>query len=583
AGRQQFLDLLRYLIEIRDGGQLAARNLEPAPHLYAARPIPAYEQNIDHAAMIAELGDENFKRGKAIYQRVCANCHGTHDTMGSLPTSLRFATGQFKNGSDPYTMYQTLTRGFGMMQPQTWMVPQQKYDVIHYIRQAYLKRHNASQYVEVTDAWLKSLPTGSSRGPDAQVMEPWITMDYGPMLINTYEIGDDGHNFAYKGIAVRLDHGPGGVARGRHWMIFDHDTLRVAAAWSGSGFIDWAGIHFDGQHGRHPRVVGAVAIENRTGPGWQHPTDETWEDTRIVGRDGRRYGPLPREWGDYQGVYRHDDRAIIAYRIGTTDILESPLLLADQPTPVFARRIELQPHASSLTLRVADLPADATSPASINSEHVIIGNQEQNAYLVAGVRDATATTEWIVDDRSVQLRLQPSNTPASLTLWFTSVDATDNATGIVQQVEGLAPADGSLSDSIHGGEPTMPDVVTTQPVVGSDDGSFAVDVLTYPDANPWLARVRLTGFDFFEDGDSLAICSWDGDVWKVTGVDLLDGPLTWRRVARGLFQPLGLRIVDGEIFVTCRDQLVKLHDLNGDDEIDHYESFNHDHQVTEHF
>ena len=38
-----------------------------------------------------------------------------------------------------------------------------------------------------------------------------------------------------------------------------------------------------------------------------------------------------------------------------------------------------------------------------------------------------------------------------------------------------------------------------------------------------------------------------------------------------------------KIFVTCRDQLVKLNDLNGDGETDFYESFNSDHQVTNHF
>ncbi len=52
--------------------------------------------------------------------------------LGSMPTSLRFAEGKFKNGADPFHMYQTLTHGFGMMTPQTWMVPEQKYDVIHY-------------------------------------------------------------------------------------------------------------------------------------------------------------------------------------------------------------------------------------------------------------------------------------------------------------------------------------------------------------------------------------------------------------------------------------------------------------------
>ncbi len=59
--------------------------------------------------------------------------------------------------------------------------------------------------------------------------------------------------------------------------------------------------------------------------------------------------------------------------------------------------------------------------------------------------------------------------------------------------------------------------------------------------------------------------------------------LSWRRIASGLFQPLGLRVVNDQIYVTCRDQLARLHDLNGDGEIDFYECFNNDHQVTEHF
>ena len=44
-----------------------------------------------------------------------------------------------------------------------------------------------------------------------------------------------------------------------------------------------------------------------------------------------------------------------------------------------------------------------------------------------------------------------------------------------------------------------------------------------------------------------------------------------------------LKVINDQIFVTCRDQLVRLHDLDGDGEIDHYECFNNDHQVTEHF
>jgi hypothetical protein len=59
--------------------------------------------------------------------------------------------------------------------------------------------------------------------------------------------------------------------------------------------------------------------------------------------------------------------------------------------------------------------------------------------------------------------------------------------------------------------------------------------------------------------------------------------LSWQRIASGLFQPLGVKIVNGLIHVSCRDQICILHDLNGDDEIDYYANFNNDHQVTDHF
>src|SRR4029453_18005781 len=113
-----------------------ANELRPDPALLVAPPLPDYEKDIDHAGFVAGLNRKSYARGEEIYGRVCANCHGTKDAPGSLPTSLRFASGAFKNGSDPYSLYQTLTRGFAQMAPQTWMVPAQKYDVIHYIREA---------------------------------------------------------------------------------------------------------------------------------------------------------------------------------------------------------------------------------------------------------------------------------------------------------------------------------------------------------------------------------------------------------------------------------------------------------------
>ena len=52
-----------------------------------------------------------------------------------------------------------------MMAPQTWMVPRQKYDVIHYLRETYLKPHNPTQYAKVDAAYLAELPEGHDVRP----------------------------------------------------------------------------------------------------------------------------------------------------------------------------------------------------------------------------------------------------------------------------------------------------------------------------------------------------------------------------------------------------------------------------------
>ncbi|MGE3809540.1 MAG: DUF6797 domain-containing protein, partial [Gemmataceae bacterium] len=571
ASRQQFLDLVRYLMEIRTGGPARARELEPPPASYADRPLPEYENHLDHAGIVRDLDDKALKRGGEIYNRLCINCHGSLDKPGSLPTSLRFAEGKFKNGHDPFTMYQTLTRGFGMMVPQTWMVPQQKYDVIHYIRETYLRKRNPSQYFAVDDRYLQRLPKGDTRGPKPSNILPWEQMDYGPSLLATYEIGTRGENFAYKGNAIRLDAGPGGVSRGRYWMIFDHDTLRVAAAWNGKGFIDWQGINFNGTHAVHPHIVGTVGFANPTGPGWANPADGSFADVRIQGRDERHYGPLPRAWARYRGMYAHGPHTIVSYTVGSTEVLEMPGLARLEPAPVFTRTFNLGPRDRDMVLQVAHLEKGETS--------AIRDGLAVSKALIAGLAGTTGKSTWLSSDGNLRLRIPAGSEPLRFTLWQCR-PGEEPVEKILSTLHIEEPAR-DLTALTKGGPPRWPQVLTTKVEAGKEDGPFAVDTLSWPTANPWFCRLRFTGFDFFPDGDRAAVCSWDGNVWLVSGLGKQE--LTWRRIASGLFQPLGLKIVDGKIYVSCRDQICRLHDLNNDGEIDFYECFNNDHQVTEHF
>jgi glucose/arabinose dehydrogenase len=122
--------------------------------------------------------------------------------------------------------------------------------------------------------------------------------------------------------------------------------------------------------------------------------------------------------------------------------------------------------------------------------------------------------------------------------------------------------------------------VKTQGALGADDQPYTLDTITIPFENPYKSWMRIGGMDLFKDGKSAAISTWSGDVWIVTGIDAKLENLQWKRYATGLFQALGLKIVDDKIYVLGRDQITRLHDLNGDNEADWYESFNNDVQVT---
>ena len=353
--RQQFLDLVSYLAAIAEGGPVVEDQLRPEVATLA--PLPEYENRVDHAGLIQSLDANAMASGAEIYRLRCASCHGTVDQEGSMPTSLRFSSGKFKHGSDPLTMYRTLTHGYGMMIPQRWMVPRQKYEVIHYIREHFLRSHNSGELFKVTPEYLAQLPKGDTWGPEPVVSRPWTQMDYGPSLNNTIEISRDGSNIAQKGIVIRLDDGPGGVESGKYWMLYEHDTLRMAAAWQGS-FIDYEGIHFNGAHAIHPKVTGEVVFRNPTAPGFADPAKsndsfvDRFKERRVQGRDGKYYGPMPKTWGRFDGLYRFGRQSVLKYHVGETEVLESPGLKFSQRTPVFLRRFEFGESKQNLVIQV---------------------------------------------------------------------------------------------------------------------------------------------------------------------------------------------------------------------------------------
>lgn len=129
--------------------------------------------------------------------------------------------------------------------------------------------------------------------------------------------------------------------------------------------------------------------------------------------------------------------------------------------------------------------------------------------------------------------------------------------------------EGPLTELTRGGTAQWPQTFMTQGRAG-DGKPYAFDELTPPAQTPWNALWHFGDHDFFPNGDA-ALCTMEGEVWIVSGIDADLAHLQWRRYAAGLNQAMGLRVVDGKICVLGRDQITRLHDLNGDGEADFYE------------
>ena len=411
---------------------------------------------------------------------------------------------------------------------------------------------------------------------------PWSDMDYGPFKVHSY-IVEAGNN-ANKGIAIRVDQGPGGIAKGTEFLLFDTDTLRWAAGWTGPGFMDWNSINYNGRHVIEPSIVGELLFTNPDAPGWSL-ADDDFRDTRIVGRGGRRFGPQERDLARWLGHYVHGHRVVLHYRVGDTKVLE---LGASEGGGLFSRTLNIGPRDTDLVVQVAhqqggSVWSDGEAAGFRKPRPNAADRGERSGPIVAALVGAPAAVQWIDEaDDHIRLRVPAGDEPVRFKIVI-GQRGRSNA-GFLARAAGVEPAV-DLEALTGGGPANWTETVTTESrVLGRRGGPFELEAITTPLDNPYRSWMRLGGFDFLDGGKRAVVATWMGDVWLVDGLGGEEiGPVTWKRFATGLYEPLGVNTRGGEIFVTSRDQITRLRDLNGDGEADHYEAFNHDAQASAHF
>jgi len=370
----------------------------------------------------------------------------------------------------------------------------------------------------------------------------WDLMDLGPSFAGGLQVpGDKGEVFrpALKGLSLNLGNGAA--------VCFDTERLRLAIGWRG-GFLKLP----TGREGLEgvASPVGDVAFKSDVLPGWADASGSFKEPKPPV-KDGRElvsFGPLPKDWAKWRGHYVNGKQVILSYTVGKAGVLELPGY--DAGIGAFTRTFHFEGAAPAQKLLLATGETKLKATCSLAGSKI---ETSPEGWLVLNLPALKAGTTFAV-------ALSPSGTEAK-------------------------PATANLAALTKGGVAQWNPVIETAGVLGKNDGAYTVDTLTLPDgkANPWNSWIRTSGFDFFADATKAAICSVSGDVWLVSGIDDKLDKLKWKRFATGLFQPLGLKIVDEKVYVLGRDQITRLHDLNGDGEADFYENFNNDIAISSHY
>lgn len=385
------------------------------------------------------------------------------------------------------------------------------------------------------------------------------------------------NNVALKGYAIRV----GNDAT----VLWDTDTLRLAAGWTG-GFIDTHGVVFDGSHGKHPQMVGDQKFGVGNGPAIGIPGDG-FQDTRS-----EPFGPIDKTVAQWKGIFVNGIDVVLSYTARGTPVFEQPGSVAANGQVAFTRTFRLEPEESGFlffksrtvkepfVIRLAEVPEATSAITTENGQPVVTFQQGDRVTKIAG-SSLPKGVELVVEGSQALLSVGAGVKAGDfkITLWSGSeADAS--------RFNALTQGQPTLVDFRKGGAKRWNETVNLAGKLNTSatpDGAYVTDSITAPEDNPWKRRVRFGGMDFFAGGKRAALCTHDGDIWIVSGIDEKLENLAWSRYASGLYEPLGLVIVNDQIYVSGREGITRFVDFNQDGEADYYEAFNHDVMSTRGF
>ena len=490
-------------------------------------PFTVYgQERIDHVGLIKSLGDNDAKVGQAIYRTHCASCHGQDGELALNPLARRFAKDKLKFGSDPYSLWKTISYGNGLMfRWDTVLSAKERYQIAHFISERILKESNPGEYFIPDDEYYEKVPNIAQKdaldqASNKQKVQPAAgmidgtggkKMIYGPFIQHGVAFDSiEDKNAEYipevteKGLIVDL---PGDLV-----ICYDAHRLSVSGLWRGKT------ANTEDTH--HTSYKGGYCLRPGSKPFYEDIDTIGWSiiEPKV---------PESRDHFHYKGLFLNNKTVVLSYNVGGREVLESPSASTDGN--IVWRNFQVGPGNKDLFCLVSD------GSLSVEGGTIVQGN---------------GNTKWL------------------------HIPASSNEVSVSVSLGDSPPITGEVNLDKHtkGGPRRWPQLVQTAMATGHSVDGYALDQFTVPLANPWGSWMRTTAMDFFSDG-RMAVCTLSGDVWIVSWDVENPQALTWSRFAAGLYEPLGLKIVDDIIYVRGRDRITRLHDLNHNGEADYYENF----------
>jgi hypothetical protein len=376
--------------------------------------------DIDHAKVIKSLNGTTLKRGAKIYHNSCIACHGK-DGTASLPQARSFNKDRLRFGNKPYDMWKTISNGAGMMAAQTWLSPAERYYVIQYIREEFMKKSNPRQYFKITDEYLATLPK-SQRSIQEQ-----LTVTKQEALKGSLKYGQEWfmYNKSNYGYAIHSQLKDHTTAAFTVYLdkdvLLSYDLLRMGttAAWHGKLNVS------DTKYNRY-RGEGEPFIEGKEIEGLQ-----LWQWTYNDQLDALKQStgvrsPLPSEFMDYHGYYKNGKDVILSYSILGRKILEHPRVISNNNKIILSHTLKIDPGMeqtlfigqlsdSNGVLRNESMSADGVfiKENSMGSGKILVSSARlQNVtgkFIAAGVITDATDVKWTVDDKNRMKLTIPSS------------------------------------------------------------------------------------------------------------------------------------------------------------------------------